>query len=359
MNAERHLRITQVMLSKGFGGGERYFVDLVCALADAGHTVQALCHARYTGLKALSARENVEVTTTNLRGLWDAPSVRGFACRVAGFAPDVIHAHMARGAWAGGKVVLRHGGCLVATTHNYVNLKYYYQVHTFIPTTRDQASYLARSGVPPGRVVRIPNFSALEPVSEVATLENDGITFVAMGRFVPKKGFGVLLEALSLLRANGVDAQLVLGGSGPEERRLRRLAERLGVARSVRFAGWIDDVSAFLSSGDAFVLPSLDEPFGIVILEAMAAGRPIVTSRSKGPSEILDDDTAWFADVGNPMMLAEGMAALANDTATARRKAERALQRYRDRYSANVVVPRIESLYRKVIANIGGPALAQ
>jgi glycosyltransferase involved in cell wall biosynthesis len=357
MHADGPLRITQIMLSKGFGGGERYFVDLALALADAGHLVQVLCHARYPGLDELHARADVTVATTTLRGMWDALSARRFTAQVAAFGPDVMHGHMARGAWAGGKVVGRHGGRLVATTHNYVDLKYYRQVHSFIPTTRDQAAYLEANGVPGDRIERIPNLSALSPAAEVAHRPSRGITFVSVGRFVPKKGFDVLLEALARVRARGVEARLLLGGDGPENRRLRRLAENLDLGPYVNFTGWIGDVGPFLARGDAFVLPSLDEPFGIVMLEAMAAGRPIVTSRSQGPSEVLDERTAWFAELGDPETLAEGMAALAGHPTAARAKARRALERYRELYWSPAVVPQIVALYGAAISGDPTPAL--
>ncbi|MCP5149869.1 MAG: glycosyltransferase family 4 protein [Ectothiorhodospiraceae bacterium] len=348
------MKITQIMLSKGFGGGERYFLDLCLALAARGHQVQAVCHRRFERIGDLKGQRGIEVAAVDALGMWDVRSVRQMAAAAAEFAPAVMHSHMARGAWAGGKMGGRAGAPLVATTHNYVDLKYYGGVHTFIATTHDQAVYLADNRVAADRIVEIPNFSSFAPVA-AAVRPGDPARFVAFGRFVTKKGFDVLLRALRKVCDAGVDARLALGGSGPEAAALESLARELGVWERVRFAGWVHDVAAFLREGEVFVLPSLDEPFGIVMLEAMASGRAIVTSRSQGPSEVLDDATCWFAELGDADTLARAMIEAARDPDAAESRATAALARYVGRYHEDVVVPRIEAVYASVVDASPGP----
>ena len=106
-------------------------------------------------------------------------------------------------------------------------------------------------------------------------LSEDGLLrLTALGRFVKKKGFDTLLEAFASLRKES-NVKLTIGGDGPERNALKQLAMDLDISDKVEFVGWVEDVAEFLSGSDLFVLPSREEPFGIVILEAMAVGIPL------------------------------------------------------------------------------------
>ena len=336
------------MLSKGFGGAERYFVDLSRALAAGGHEVQAVCHARFVAQDRLTAQPGMRVDFVNARGMWDLWSVRVMERLVGDFAPDVIHAHLARGAWAGGKIARHIARPLIVKTHNYVNLKYYRGVDRFITTTRAQADYLRQSGVPEGRIERIANFSSIPPGEPATLARNDPVTYLSYGRHVTKKGFRVLLGAFARVRRQGLHAKLIIGGDGPRHKQLIALANRLQVADRVNFIGWVDDVSAFLELGDIFVLPSLDEPFGIAVLEAMARGRVIISTRTHGPVEVLDESTAFFAVTGDVSSLAGAMIDAAQNPSLSRRRATNALARYVSQYHRDAVLPRILQVYDSV-----------
>ncbi|HEY3673393.1 MAG TPA: glycosyltransferase family 4 protein [Acidimicrobiia bacterium] len=116
---------------------------------------------------------------------------------------------------------------------------------------------------------------------------------LAVGRLVRQKGFDVLLDAFaSLARDAAFEWDLVIAGDGPERAALESLAARAGVGNRVRFAGRTDraETVALFTGAAVFVLPSRQEPFGIVNLEAMAAGTPVVATRVGGVPEIVDDE---------------------------------------------------------------------
>lgn len=350
------MRLAQIMLSKGFGGAERSYVDLAVALADAGHEVHAISHRAFAGRAALDAHPGVRHRTVNAFGRFDPFARRAIRRAIAEAAPAVVHAHLARASEAAGRVCPALGVPLIAKTHNYVDLKYYRHVDVFIPTTRDQARYLAAQGVVPERIERIPNFSSVDPIAapiagaEPRASGGGPLVFASYGRLVEKKGFDLLLEAFRAVIETGVGAHLVLGGDGPERARLTALVGRLDLGETVTMSGWVDDPAAFLADADVFVLPSRLEPFGIVVLEAMARAVPIVSTLSEGPREILDEETAYLAPVGEAEALAEAMKAAAKDAPGRAARAGRALRIYRERYHRDAVVPRIVALYERVAA---------
>jgi glycosyltransferase involved in cell wall biosynthesis len=108
---------------------------------------------------------------------------------------------------------------------------------------------------------------------------------VAVGRLIRQKGFDLLLRALAKCRSN---ARLVIVGEGPERAALNALAQELGIADRVLFAGFVADPAPYYAHGDIFVLPSRWEGFGHVIVEAMACGLPVIAFDCPyGPADIL------------------------------------------------------------------------
>ena len=113
-------------------------------------------------------------------------------------------------------------------------------------------------------------------------------TAVCVANLRPEKGHDTLLDAWSRVVDRVPSAILELVGGGPLERSLRRKANELGIDSSVRFMGPVDDVWPLLAHAHVFVLPSLHEPFGIVAVEAMAAGLPVIASNVGGLREFID-----------------------------------------------------------------------
>ena len=345
------LSVCQVMLSTGFGGAERLFVDLCLALADRGCRVQAVCQPSFHGRDLLADDGRVEIAEVRVRGNWDLFAGRRMQTQIESFAPDLIHSHLARGALHAGRCAQALAIPLAANLHNYIDLKYYRQVDRFLPGTADQAAYLEGLGVDPSRIRVIPHFTRLAAASAPRA---DGRTFVSYGRMVPKKGFDLLLRAFARLHARDATARLLLGGDGPERTALESLAGRLGIASAVEFAGWIDDAGAFLDRGDIFVLPSRDGPFGIVVREAMARGKALVASRTAGPLEVLDETTACLFEVGDEAALSSAMASLSMDRERRLALARHSLDRFAAHYSEPAVLPRFLALYRGLVDDPAG-----
>lgn len=337
------MRVCEVMLARGFGGAERYFVDTCRYLAGTGHQVLVICDPRARVRPLLENIAHLQQAEVSTLGSWDPLAAARLRRLLAAWDPDVVQAHLARGAHLAGRAAHAIGKRVLVTTHNYVDPKYYRYVDCFLPPTGDQARYLRAHGVPLECIHVIPHFSPVEPATMPAMSEGS-MRLGALGRMVPKKGFDILLEALAQARRTLPGLCLRLGGDGPMRADLERHAFYLGLEDAVEFAGWQADAAEFLAKVDGFVLPSLEEPFGIVVLEAMARGLPLVSTTTPGPREILDESCAWLVAPGDANALAAAMIAAMSEPEQRRRRAGAALARFRERYTPAAVMPEIVSL---------------
>lgn len=158
--------------------------------------------------------------------------------------------------------------------------------------TLDEA--ISFTGIDPAeRAHVVYNGVDLDEFTHVFPVQRDRPFVLGIGRHVPQKGFDVLLRAFARLRSNDALAnhQLVLAGDGPQHHDLRALAHQLDLDDHVDFVGRCDrNATAALFAGcSLFVLPSRHEPMGIVNLEAMAAGRPVLASAVGGVPELVVD----------------------------------------------------------------------
>lgn len=343
------MKITQLMLSAGFGGAERYFVDLCHALQKRGHEVQAVCHRNFVAKKDLQQIENLQMVSLPVMGWWDLYHQAKIRAAIGHFRPDIVHAHLARAAYIGGRVCRSLQIPLIVKTHNYVKLKYYRNVDHFIVTTVKQKRYLLQQGIDESRISITPNFS-LAKVADVIDTDNDELHFAAFGRMVKKKGMHVLLHAFRQFLDAGNKAVLHIGGDGPERKHLEALAETLGLAHEVQFHGWINDADSFITHSDVMVLPSLDEPFGIVVLEIMAKGRPLIATRTDGPMEILDKNSAYLVDPGDAEALSRILTEVAAGRSERIRRAQNAQALFTEHYSEEKVVPLIIDTYEQAVS---------
>ena len=111
------------------------------------------------------------------------------------------------------------------------------------------------------------------------------VKMVAAGRFVEKKGFAILIEAAKISQASGIACQIDIYGAGPLKQTLQNQIAHSGLT-SVTLKDWSTDLNSIFANADLFCSPSLDEPFGLVIGEAMAMGLPVITSDTDGAIEL-------------------------------------------------------------------------
>jgi glycosyltransferase involved in cell wall biosynthesis len=181
------------------------------------------------------------------------------------------------------------------------------------------AESLYRHGIRRSRVVIIQNGIDLRPYRRGSAREpQEKFTFIFVGRLIGDKGVDIFLDALS--EVSGVQARIV--GTGPEEFALRERSRRLGVGERVHFLGARTDVSDLFATADALVLPSRREGFGLVIIEARAAGLPVILSDFPAASEIIENGVqGLIVPRGDAHALAGALAKLSQDRRLYRRLA--------------------------------------
>ena len=298
------------MLRAPLGGLFRHVVDLVRGQAARGHRVGLIVDSITGGARAEAALAELaphlalgvqRVAISRQISPSDLQALRFVSRSIQGAAPDVLHGHGAKGAALARlapsapnaiRVYTPHGGSFVYGPGT-VGGRFYRTLEWLLKWRTDlflfESSYIAGLfrtdvGRPPGMVRVVHNgvgdgeFAPIVPRA-------DATDIVCLGELRPVKGFDVLIEALSILKARGRSVSATIAGEGPEDAELKALAAASGLGDLVRFVGYRPAREAF-AMGRMMLIPSRAESLPYVILEAAAAGVPIVSTRVGGIPEI-------------------------------------------------------------------------
>ncbi len=176
----------------------------------------------------------------------------------------------------------------------------------------------------------------------------------SVGWLTPVKGHRFLIEAAARLKPFFPNLHVVLVGNGELQTELSALADRLGLKDSVHFLGERDDVEVCLSAMDLFVLPSLNEGMGRALVEAMAAGLPVIASRTGGvPALIEHGRTGLLVPAGDADALAEAIRQALDRPDWAKRMGQAASQRIDRMFDAAAMVHAVEQVYEQALSEAG------
>jgi glycosyltransferase involved in cell wall biosynthesis len=341
------MSVLHLLGTAGDGGAETYFVDLVTALKRAG-VDEAAAIRRHAGRKAALEAVGVPTKVLGFGGPLDIltkTAAAGYAqitgTKLALAWMNRAARHTPKGPWAR---IGRLGG--------YYNLKYYKGFEELVANTEDIAEWIVGQGWPAGRVRHIPNFAAAPPplaehggapVDRASLDTPAGVPLLlAMGRLHEAKAHDVSLQALAALP----DAYLWIAGVGPEEAKLKALAEALGVTSRVRFLGWRTDPSALYRAADVCVFPSRYEPLGNVVIQAWAHGLPVVAAESQGPKALIEDGRdGILVPIDDTDALAAGVRRLLAEPKLAEGFRTRGLGRVAAEFSEAAVVAQWKTLF--------------
>jgi glycosyltransferase involved in cell wall biosynthesis len=180
-----------------------------------------------------------------------------------------------------------------------------------------------------------------------------------VARLSPQKGLPLLIDAAGILDRRGIDFHLRLVGDGPMRAEIEAQVERLGLERKVTITGWCDGpaVRRHLLESRAMVMASFAEGLPVVIMEALALGRPVIATAIAGIPELVDDRCGWLVSAGSIEALADAMAAALEATAeTLARMGETGRARVADCHSAATNGRLLLNLIEEAVANGSGRA---
>ncbi|WP_347488638.1 1,4-alpha-glucan branching protein domain-containing protein [Desulfoscipio sp. XC116] len=374
---------------KTVGGLARHVHDLSCALAALGDEVHVItCPVSSKGVYSLEQGVHVHRIPTDLLNAenfmeWVGQLNSGML-ELSGklaevFGPfDLVHAHDWLVGEAGGQICNRMNLPLVATIHateygrnqglhsdlqkhiHSLEQKLTERAALIIGCSRYMSQEIARLfNQPADKIIVIPNGVEPEnilPEREKAPSENSREkSIVFLGRLVPEKGVQVLIEALPLVMQKAGPVRLLIAGKGPYQSDLADLAQRLDVAGQVSFVGFVNDHARneLLGRSDVAVFPSLYEPFGIVALEAMAAGIPVVVSETGGLRDIIEHGVdGYCAPPGDAAMLAHYIAELLNNPELAQHFTRRARRNVAVKFNWQQIAAATLKVYAGAISRI-------
>ncbi|HEX7008043.1 MAG TPA: glycosyltransferase [Alphaproteobacteria bacterium] len=302
----------------------------------------------------------------------EALSLRLFfwTARLAGERPfDVIHCHF--GPMGRTAAFLRSIGALrgrLVTTFHGVDMSAYlrsaprhYQHlfrhgDLFLPISEHWRRVLVGLGAPEGRVAvhRMGIDLSRFPFSARERRPGSLLRVLTVGRLVEKKGVDIALAAIAALAARGVAVHYDIAGDGPLRPRLEAQAVSLGLGRCVAFHGWQNQagVARLMYACDLLLAPSRTDSTGdqegipVTLMEAMASGLPVVTTRHSGIPELVEHGVSgWLAEEGDVAGLVDGMARLERDPALAERFAAAARERIATEYDVERLNDRLETLF--------------
>jgi glycosyltransferase involved in cell wall biosynthesis len=180
----------------------------------------------------------------------------------------------------------------------------------------------------------------------------DGKIMTFSGRLVERKGVGVLLEAWRKLIQDRKDVLLIILGSGPLEKKLKNQSRLLGIEENVKFCGFINNIGDYLAATDIFVFPSFQEGFPNSVLEAMACGIPVLSTKIGGVVDVIrDGKNGLLVEPDNVNQLADALKKLISDAEYASTLGKNALKTVRENYDINLIANKYVELYERLMKN--------
>jgi glycosyltransferase involved in cell wall biosynthesis len=359
------VRILQISSAKTFGGGERHLVDLTRELRERGHEV-------FVGLRPTNEWQDrfdflpperfFHVSIRNSFGMFSANRISRFLAREK---IDILHAHVARDYLAASVAAGRAKGVrLVLTRHVMFPMKPFHRfalrnVDAAIGVSPAVGGQLAKI-FPKERVNIIANGITMDTASgdgdEFRSFHNipaDAPLVVTLGELRPLKGQRDLVLAAHEIVGGIPDCRFVVAGRDHTldkkfRRELKRLAKVLGLEDNFLWLDWLDDISPLMAAADIFVSPSHSESFGLAILDAMAAGVPVVATATDGARELMGD-TDTLVPIRDPLALAEKIRLYLEDDEKRLALGKTLQATARERFSLTRMVEATEALYTSLL----------
>ncbi len=338
---------------------------LLDGLAGAGIANTLVCTRG--GAIAAAAAESARVREVAVNGDHDLGFISRLRREIRTAKPDLVHLHSRRGADVLGAIAARLERVPVVLSRRVDNpepgwvVPIKYRLYDRIIAISDAIrAVLLECGVPAAKLRVVPsavNCAEFEGPRDIAWLRGEfglGADDQCVGivaQLIPRKGHADLVSAWPDVLAAAPAARLLIFGRGPLREELERDAERRGIAGSLRFAGFRDDLHRILPCLDLVVHPAHREGLGIAVLQAACAGAPVVATMAGGLPEIIEDGVSGrLVPVADPPALAAAIVAMLRNREQARSFATVARERVRARFSVAAMVDGNLAVYRELLS---------
>ncbi|MDO5023352.1 glycosyltransferase [Slackia piriformis] len=368
MSEKARIKIAIVLMHFNYGGGEKMVALLASRLDSAKYEVKVYC---VYGEPHDNAMERA-VLESGIPIIYIGKGL-GFSLKCSfklfrelmKFSPDIVHTHLGAGLYCAPWALL-HGGRMLHTLHSIPEkeagrlrrrvMGFLFKAEKVVPVAISETNRRLTAsfyGLPIDRVEMVVNpvdisvFRDMDP----KPFEGRKYAFIHVARFEEAKNHRGLVRAFAMFLESDREAfsgmRMALVGTGPLEGEIKLAVDELGLRNSVDFLGVRDDVASLMHDSSCFVLPSFYEGLPMTILEAMAAGIPIIATPVGGvPDVVKDGETGILVPLNDPDALSEAMRAVIMNRENNDRMVASALDSL-ELYSCDVVADSYGSLYEK------------
>jgi glycosyltransferase involved in cell wall biosynthesis len=301
------MKVLHIINSLDCGGLEKFAIDLSLELNKRGHQAEILCLQQGGDLKAVAEQNHLRVTALDKKQGTDFNLIGKMAGFVKKNRFDIVHTHNM------GPLIYGTIACRLASNTHLINTRHGRETKTANPIiwalnqkivaiSSDAAEQMLKCNkINKDKVSIIPNGTDLKTfdikvsdeeklsIKKSLGLNHDTLILGNIGRLAKEKDQGSLIKAVKKMVSKKNKIELIMVGDGPLKKELMELAKELNVLESVKFLGYRNDIAKLLSIIDVFVLSSFTEGISLTLLEAMAAGKPIVATKVGGNPEVVDD----------------------------------------------------------------------
>lgn len=340
-------KIFNVMMCRDLGGLQQVFLDYNEALDKEGYEVINIISNRSAIKKKL--KPNSFLSLPNFFP-WCLISKLYLATLIKKHQPSIIIAHGGRSINFSTFLPKEKRPPIVGVAHGYT-AKRLKKCDYIIAITRKLREYMIDNNFPDQNIYVVNNTVKVDH-DFLSPQKNQKVIIGVMARLEVNKGIQHLINAINILVKNSIHVELVVAGDGPSLPHLQGIVTKYRLESYVKFIGWIDDKEKFFKEIDIYCCPSEHEPFGMVVIEAMAHNVPVLATDSEGPGEIITHNKNGFIAKNKSMLdIAEKLEFMINDWSNTEKVCKQAYEEVKVKYNLNNLGSKLANVISKISEN--------
>lgn len=354
-----------------WGGLENWMEMVGGGLARRGHSVRFIGREGSQFLRRIAGRDALPVVPLDIHGDFDPFSIKHLADAVRSDPPDLMLCNLVKDVRLAGlarklsepyKIVWTPGVNLAKKSLSHKWLFSGFVDHAIVPSQHLRDAIIASGYIPPSRFDVVPigiddsiwkgnRDEGRRFLRERYNLPENAFVCLTSGRFVPQKGHKYLIEAAAALAGQHDDIFFVLLGDGPLEPQLVEQIHERGLVDRFVLCGMLENHHKAVFGADLYVHPAVVEPYGIVLVEAMAAGLPVVATRVGGIPEVVEENrTAILVDRAEPDQLTQAILRFYTDDSLRDSNGKAGYERFDRLFRMDTMIEKIEAILDRVAA---------